>query len=75
MIEFAVTTSVSMTGDTGSGARLGLSKAKSMRSDCVTYTTLIGERCLVLSARHYRESTSSAAGSGSNTILSGTVRS
>jgi len=64
-----------MTGDTGSGARLGPLKGEvDAIGPALTYTTLIGKTPLVLSARHYREYNVERRWEGSNTIFSGTVR-
>ena len=64
-----------LTGDSGPGARLGPFEGQvDAIGPAITYTTLIDKTPVVLSARHYEEFNVEKRFSGSNTILSGTVR-
>jgi hypothetical protein len=64
-----------LTGDSGSGARLGpLEGTVDAIGGGVSYTTLIGKTPLILSARHYQEFNVENRWDGSMTILSGTMK-
>jgi hypothetical protein len=64
-----------LTGDSGSGARLGPLKG---RVDAVgpglSYTTVIGTTSVILSLRHYQEFNADKRWEGNSTIASGTIR-
>ena len=64
-----------LTGDSGSGARLGPFKG---RVDAIgpglTYTTLLGQTPFILNVRHYHEFNAHNRWEGNSTVLSGTIR-
>lgn len=64
-----------LTGDSGSGAKLGpLEGSVDAIGGGLTYTTLANGAPLILSARHYEEFAVERRWNGSMTILSGTIR-
>lgn len=64
-----------LTGDSGSGAKLGpLEGSVDAIGGGLTYTTLANGAPLILSARHYEEFNVERRWNGSMTILSGTIR-
>jgi hypothetical protein len=64
-----------VTGDSGSGARLGsLEGTVDAIGAGITYTTVIDKTPVIFNARHYREYNVDRRWDGSMTILSGTIR-
>jgi hypothetical protein len=64
-----------LTGDSGSGDRIGPFKG---RVDAIgpglTYTTLLGQTPFILNVRHYHEFNAHNRWEGNSTVLSGTIR-
>jgi hypothetical protein len=64
-----------LTGDSGSGARLGpLEGSVDAIGGGLSYTTLVGKTPLILNARHYEEFNVERRWDGSMTIFSGTIK-
>jgi hypothetical protein len=64
-----------LTGDSGSGARLGpLEGTVDAIGGGASYTTLIGKTPLILNARYYQEYNVERRWAGNMTIVSGTIR-
>jgi hypothetical protein len=64
-----------LTGDSGSGARLGpLEGTVDAIGGGVSYTTLIGTTPLIFSLRHYQEYNVERRWEGNMTIFSGTTK-
>jgi hypothetical protein len=64
-----------LTGDTGSGARVGPFKGSvDAIGPGLTYTTLLGQTPFILNVRHYHEFNAQNRWEGNSTVLSGTIR-
>ena len=64
-----------LTGDTGSGARLGPFKGSvDAIGPGLIYTTLLGQTPFILNVRHYQEFNAQNRWEGNSTVLSGTIR-
>jgi hypothetical protein len=64
-----------LTGDTGSGARLGPFKGSvDAIGPGLIYTTLLGQTPFILNVRHYHEFNAQNRWEGNSTVLSGTIR-